>query len=135
MKFKLTKDQWEKIGKDAGWLKVISYALVEPPKLCDQCGKNPVPPVKDENTGEILGYGDYCPQCEERMDNGPFTKLLRKYGPEEAARILKEILHKPQMGYQGDVPSAPDWEEDQDDENPDNRNMKSEDDGEDRFPF
>ena len=91
MKFKISRSEWEKIGKTTGWLTSIAYAVAEPAKMCDRCGVKPAGEVRDEQ-GKLLGYSDYCSECDERIDNGPFSRLIKDVGPEKAKEILTDLI-------------------------------------------
>lgn len=95
MKFKLSKTEWERIGSETGWLDKTSYAISpeKPPvKMCERCGEKPSCEMTDDE-GNVMGYSDYCEECDERMDMGPMCKLLKNLGPQEAKRVLEELTN------------------------------------------
>ena len=68
MKIKLSKSQWENIGKKAGWMKIsqIPQKITElPKKVCPECHGEKFIKEKLKNMG-TLDYNEHlipCPTC------------------------------------------------------------------------
>jgi len=100
MKYKMSKTRWQEIGKETGWLAKKAYAINEDVKMCERCGTKAACEVTDEE-GSVMGYTDYCEECDARMDMGPMCKLLKDLGPQEAKALLEELTNDSKQDFGG----------------------------------
>lgn len=91
MKIKLSKSQWNDIGKKAGWLKT---AQNEYPKKCPKCNGNKFISEKIKNLG-TQEYRDNTETCDFCKGKGSITK-------EDYDRENNRYLHN--MGVSEDCP-------------------------------
>ena len=100
MKYKMSRERWERIGSETGWLSKKAFVLKEEVKLCERCGVKPSCEKTDEE-GNVMGYSDYCEECDARMDEGPFIRLLKEVGPQKAKEIMEELTNDSKQDFGG----------------------------------
>ena len=103
MKIKLSKSQWEGIGKKAGWIKTAD-------KISDCCSA--------PASGEMVDMG-ICPECKEHCEfidddeqeqNHPEEKKLSfTYGTTPENIILKQVRDQTPNGYSMHIKSNSEW--------------------------
>lgn len=95
MKFKLSKNQWEQIGKTAGWMKKAQFGTWHD---CPKCGK-PQSATDDRFCGECEGKYQQethdnkqaeIARLRQEFSNCPCRKLHEE-GCQKCTRILAEI--------------------------------------------
>ena len=73
MKIKLSKSQWEMVGKKAGWMKTALFDTQEGTQTSDPGSAYSKP---TEYSNKSLGSGTYCGKFLELLDSNPTVQTI-----------------------------------------------------------